>query len=170
LHVAAGRLFTLYLIAKAGAVRFPRQVKGLLRQGLGLRARSQAGEISSHGLVSAAGRLQNRFEGALVSDFTHPGNRRFAGHLWKHRDQVFAYLRHSEMEPTNNHGERSIRPAVILRKVWGGSRTARGADAHAILTSVLRTCVQQGRRGIDFLSEVLRAPPGNPPRLVSQTS
>jgi transposase len=164
------RCKTLLEIARAGAVRFPRQVKGLLRQGLGLRERSQAGEISPHGLAIAAGRLQNRFEGALVSDFSHAGNRRFAAHLWKHREQVFAHLRHQEMEATNNQGERAIRPAVILRKVWGGSRTARGADAQAILTSVLRTCVQQGKCGLDFLSEVLRAPPGKPPRLVFRTS
>lgn len=162
------RCATLLEIAKAGAVRFPRQVKGYLRQGLELRARSQAGAVSPHGLAIAAGRLQNRFEGALVSDFSHAGNRRFASHLWKHRDQVFAHLRHPELEPTNNHGERAVRPAVILRKLWGGSRTARGADAQAILSSVLRTCAQQGKRGLDFLSEVLRAPPGRLPRLVSQ--
>src|SRR5262245_38479758 len=50
---------------------------------------------------------------------------------------------------------------VILRKVWGGSRTWVGARAQSVLMSVWRTCWQQGRAALDFLSQLLR---GTPPR------
>lgn len=164
------RCKNLLEIAKAGAVRFPRQVKGLLQQGFALRDRRDRHELSAHGLAVASGRLQNRFEGALASDFSDPANRRFSNHLWKYRDQVFAYLRHPLLEATSNSGERALRPAVVNRKVWGGSRTPRGADAQSILMSVLRTCAQQGKQNLDFLSEVLRAPPGRLPRLIARTT
>ena len=48
---------------------------------------------------------------------------------------------------------------VILRKVWGGSRTWTGARAQAELMSVWRTCWQQGRSALDFLSQLLRGTP-----------
>jgi transposase len=50
----------------------------------------------------------------------------------------------------------SIRFGVILRKVWGGSRTWAGARAQSVLMSVWRTCWQQGRSALDFLSQLLR--------------
>ena len=59
--------------------------------------------------------------------------------------------------------EQAIRPAVVNRKVWGGNRTLRGARAQSVLTSVLRTCVQQGKDVLTFLSQTLR---GQPPPLL----
>ena len=55
--------------------------------------------------------------------------------------------------------ELAIRFGVILRKVWGGSRTWVGARAQAVLMSVWRTCWQQGRSALDFLSPLLRGTP-----------
>jgi hypothetical protein len=47
----------------------------------------------------------------------------------------------------------------ILRKVWGGSRTWAGARAQSVLMLVWRTCWQQGRSAVDFLSQLLRGTP-----------
>jgi transposase len=57
---------------------------------------------------------------------------------------------------TNRRAELAIRFGVILRKVWGGSRTWNGARAQSVLMSVWRTCWQQGRSALDFLSQLLR--------------
>ena len=46
----------------------------------------------------------------------------------------------------NWRAELAIRFGVILRKVWGGSRTWAGARVQAVLMSVWRTCWQQQRR------------------------
>jgi transposase len=53
----------------------------------------------------------------------------------------------------------AIRFGVILRKVWGGSRNWAGARAQSVLMSVWRTCWQQGRCALDFLSQLLRGAP-----------
>ena len=53
----------------------------------------------------------------------------------------------------------AIRFGVILRKVWGGSRTGPGARAQSVLLSVWRTCWQQGRSALEFLSQLLRGAP-----------
>jgi transposase len=62
--------------------------------------------------------------------------------------------------------ELAIRFGVILRKGWGGNRTWAGARAQPVLMSVWRTCRQQGRCALDFLSQLLR---GTPAALVLPT-
>ena len=144
-------------VATRGAVRFPRQVKRILQDALLLRDRRDEEEISRHGLSVAIGRLEHRMDRLLTWRRTDPVNERLAKHLDAHRNQLFTFLRHPEVEATNWPAEQAIRPAVVNRKVWGGNRTDAGASAQATLTSVLRTCAQRGRDGIEFLSKTLRA-------------
>jgi transposase len=61
------------------------------------------------------------------------------------------------VDATNWRAEQAIRPAVVNRKVWGGNRTWKGAQAQGVLSSVLRTCWQNNRPALDFISLALRA-------------
>ena len=76
--------------------------------------------------------------------------------LWGHRDELFTFLRQPGLDAPNWRAELAIRFGVILRKVWGGNRTRVGARAQSVLMSVWRTCWQQGRSALDFLSQLLR--------------
>jgi transposase len=145
--------------ATHGAVCFPRRVAELLRAGLDLRDRHLAGEVSRHGLAVARGRLENQLSDLIFPPKTSAANERLAQHLWAHRDELFLFLRQPGLDATNWRAELAIRFGVILRKVWGGSRTWVGARAQAVLMSVWRTCWQQGRSALDFLSQLLRGPP-----------
>jgi transposase len=145
--------------ATRGAVCFPRRVAELLRTGLALRDRHAAGEISRHGLAVARGRLENQLSDLIFPPKTNAANERLAQHLWAHRDDLFTFLRQLGLDATNWRAELAIRFGVILRKVWGGSRTWSGARAQSVLMSVWRTCWQQGRSALDFLSQLLRGPP-----------
>jgi transposase len=60
------------------------------------------------------------------------------------------------LDATNWRAELAIRFGVLLRKVWCGSRTWAGARAQSVLLSVWRTCWQQGRPAVVFLSQLLR--------------
>jgi transposase len=142
--------------AKRGAVRFPRRVAELLRMGLDLRDRHGAGEISRHGLAVARGRLENKLSELVFPAKANAANERLAQHLWAHRDDLFTFLRQPGLDATNWRAELAIRFGVILRKVWGGNRTWAGARAQSVLMSVWRTCWQQGRSALDFLSQFLR--------------
>lgn len=142
--------------ATRGAVLFPRRIVELLRQGFALRDRHAAGEISDHGLAVARGRLQHVLENAVFPSKTNVANETLAKHLWHHIGEFFAYLRHPGLDATNWRAEQAMRFGVILRKVWGGNRTWPGAKAQAILMSVWRTCWQQGRTALDYLSHLLR--------------
>jgi transposase len=145
--------------ATRGAVRFPRRVAELLRAGLDLRDRHAAGRISGHGLAVARGRLANRLAEAAFPPKSNPANERLAQHLWSHRGDLLTFLSEPGLDATNWRAELAIRFGVILRKVWGGSRTWAGARAQSVLMSVWRTCWQQGRSALDFLSQLLRGTP-----------
>jgi transposase len=66
-----------------------------------------------------------------------------------HRDSLYVFLARTDVEPTNNSSERDLRPSVIHRKVIGGFRSAWGAEASAIRTSILATARKQGRNLLD---------------------
>jgi len=134
-------------------------VSELLRAGLDLRDRHAAGEISRHGLAVACGRLENQLSDRVFPPKTNGANERLAQHLWAHRDDLFTFLRQPGLDATNWWAELPIRFGVILRKVWGGSRTWPGARAQSVPMSVWRTCWQQGRSALDFLSQLLRGTP-----------
>jgi hypothetical protein len=51
---------------------------------------------------------------------------------------MLTFLRCPSVEPANNRAERAIRPAVVLGKISGGSRSDDGANAHAVIASVDR--------------------------------
>ena len=141
--------------AARGAVCFPRRVAELLRAGLDLRDRHAAGEISRHGLAVARGRLENQLSDLIFPPKMNAANERLAQHLWEHRDDLFTFLRQPGLDASNWRAELAIRFGVILRKVWGGSRTWAGARAQSVLMSVWRTCWQQGRSALDHVSQLL---------------
>ena len=94
---------------------------------------------------------------------THAGNERFARFLSDHAADLFTFLEEPGLDATNWRAEQAIRPAVVNRKVWGGSRTQTGAQAQSILMSVLRSCAQQRRDALAFVSRILC---GQHPRLM----
>jgi hypothetical protein len=92
--------------------------------------------------------------------------RRLVKLLRKQRQRLFTFLYVAGVAATNNTAERAIRPAVVVRKIAAGNRSERGAQVHAVVTSLWQTCRQQelalnGVKGRDFLGVVttlLRSP------------
>jgi transposase len=73
----------------------------------------------------------------------HPDARRLCKRLVRYRAELTRFLQEKQVDGTNNAAERALRPAVIMRKVTGGSRSTAGAKAWATLASLLRTADQQ---------------------------
>jgi transposase len=71
-----------------------------------------------------------------------------------HRHSLYVFLHRDDVEPTNNSSERDLRPSVIHRKVIGGFRSAWGAEASAIRTTILTTARKQGRNLLDALRAI----------------
>ena len=73
-----------------------------------------------------------------------------------HKDDLFRFVEHPEIEPTNNLAERGIRPVVVIRKISGGSRSDKGAETTCRLLSVLQTAKLQSRDYIGFMNNLLQ--------------
>jgi transposase len=153
--------------ATRGAVVFPRRVKALLQESLETRDLRDARQITVSAAKARADALETRMEKLLEPIKSNSCNERLAKHLWKHRGQLFTFLRHPGIDATNYRAEQALRPAVVNRKVWGGNRTEAGAAAPSILMTVLFTAVKQGRDGMEFIGEVLRSMPGQRPMLLA---
>ena len=119
------------------------KVQAVLQDGLALRDRCNAGDISEHGLASARGRLAARLGRLIDTPPPLASAERFAKHLANEFPAVFLFLCDPSIDATNWRAEQAIRPAVVTRKVCGGNRTRRGADTQQVLASVVRTARQR---------------------------
>jgi transposase len=63
------------------------------------------------------------------------------------------------LELSNNRGERSIKPFVIGRKNWLFANTPAGADASAIIYSIVETAKENGLNPYQYLKHVLETAP-----------
>lgn len=82
---------------------------------------------------------------------------RIAKRLRQHEGNMFTFLFYpGVVTPDNNRAERAIRPAVVLRKISGGSRTSSGANATADLLSLAQTCRLNNTGFVPFILKALR--------------
>lgn len=83
--------------------------------------------------------------------------------LFARFDQLWLFLEIAGLEPTNNRGERSLRHAVIWRKLSFGTQSESGSRFVETLLTILETCRQQQRHPIDFLTAAIEALAANKP-------
>jgi transposase len=156
------RCHELLEVARGGAVIFPRRVKAILQEGLEVRDRRDAAEISAKTAARRADQLQARMVELTEPVKTHPANERFAAHLFRQQLHLFTYLRIPGIDATNYRAEQALRGPIVNRKVWGGNRTEDGAAAQGIIGSVLGTLRNKALQAIDWISGLLRAPAATP--------
>ncbi|HDZ02288.1 MAG TPA: hypothetical protein ENH52_12690 [Nitrospirae bacterium] len=75
--------------------------------------------------------------------------------IGKEINQLFTFLRHPGVPPTNNQAEQSIRSIVIFRKIIFGTRSEMGLRTHSILPSLILTARRQGKLPREFLQTLL---------------
>lgn len=87
--------------------------------------------------------LLRKIETKTYNPKTDPLAKEIQARTSKHHNQLLVCLDHHGVLPENNTAERAIRPQVILRKIFGGSRSSEGAKTHAVNTSVITTKLAQ---------------------------
>ena len=78
-------------------------------------------------------------------------------HIWDRADSLWTFLDHEDVEPTNNASERSLRHAVIWRKLSFGTQSPAGSRFVETLLSVIETCRQQNRNVFAFVTQAVQA-------------
>ncbi len=127
-----------------------------------IRLDTRRAELADADWTAASAAIEKRLDQWLAFFGYDPSKEmlRLVRHLRKYRGEWLTFLHYPEAPPTNNHAERMIRPAVVIRKTGGCNKTPTGSRVHQVLTSVIVTCHQQGKRFVDFVRRLARGPTG----------
>jgi transposase-like protein len=108
-----------------------------------LRLKKRWDELGDAPYEMKASRLEDRLDQLIAGVWDHADAKRLCKRLTRHRKELTRFLWDEKLDGTNNAAERALRPAVIMRKITGGSRSEQGAAAWAKLASLLRTADQR---------------------------
>jgi transposase len=116
-------------------------------------------KISRDELLRQANPIRQRV-GELLEQgtYTDPAFRaiRFCKNLLENFDALWTFLEHDNVEPTNNHAERSLRPSVIWRKKYFCTRSDYGTEYVARSASLNVTSKLQKKSPFNFLCTLLQ--------------
>ena len=132
---------------------FSKQLKRLVRDGLRLKKRR---DFSRERYASRIGLIHRRLCKLADATYGDADANRLGHRISKYRDQIFTFLDTPGVPSDNNHGERQIRPAVIIRKNQLCNRSEQGAATQAILMSVYRTLKLRGLDATKTIAGALR--------------
>ncbi|MBY0282099.1 MAG: IS66 family transposase [Alphaproteobacteria bacterium] len=92
-----------------------------------------------------------------IMDCLNPKTEALCYDLLNRFDTLWTFLYQENVEPTNNLAERGLRPAVIYRKLSGGSRSKWGMIFTERLLTVVCTFRQRAKNVFTFLTGTFRA-------------
>lgn len=131
---------------------FSKKTKRLIQDALRLRAREG---FTPEKYESRIELLYVRLLDLALANYTDKDTKRLAKRLEKYRDELFTFLHHPEVPSDNNHAEREIRNAVLMRKVIYGNHSKDGALTQSVLMTVFRTLKRRGYNPITTLVSAL---------------
>ena len=99
-----------------------------------------AKSLDHKGTIEQVEQLKGEVFQLTLRHYKHSTVRRFVNNLY-YRDieSLFIFVMDSDVDPTNNISERELRELVIQRSITHGSSSQRGANAMAMLISVIQT-------------------------------
>ena len=100
-------------------------------------------------------RLLDRLDNLVRERGSDPDVARLCSRLRKHAHGLFTFLIDEDVHHTNNHAEREIRPAVIMRKVMHQNRSDKAAHTQEVLMSVYRTLKLRGHDPVTTVVDAL---------------
>lgn len=114
--------------------------------------KDQQGKLSAQAYRDGYIKLAIRSAELFKKPRSSPAEESIHNRLEKQADHLFTFLLHQSVPATNNAAERSLRPAVVHRKISCGNKTRKGADTWQVLASVVTTTEQ--RNGVPFDQKV----------------
>jgi transposase len=142
-----------------------RDYQDLLRLAIHRAHQRDEGALWGAAYTAAVAAIERRCDALLASPVAGAEASRLWVRFREHRAHLFVFLYDPAVPPTNNASERALRNSVVHRKVTGGFRSDWGADAHAIVTTVLDTARKRGDDLLTTLQAALGHPAALPPGL-----
>ncbi len=113
--------------------------------------------LNHKGTPEMAGQLKAEIFQLTLRHYKHTITRKFVNNLYcRDGNDLFRFVTDSEIDPTNNISERELRALVIIRKISNGSRSTRGANATAMLLSIIQTLRFKRENVLQGLQAILK--------------
>lgn len=132
---------------------FAKKLRRLIADAIRLWRRRD--EMNSDTYASRRACLTKRLEELIATTWEEPNARRLTKRLKRHKKELFTFLDQPGVPFDNNLAERSIRPAVILRKNSYGNRSGQGADVQAILMTIFFTLKKRGHNPVKVVVQAI---------------
>ena len=94
--------------------------------------------------------FKKEFTALIEKKYAESTVEKVKGRMKRHVPFLFTCLDYDGVLPENNTAERAIRPQVVMRKIFGGSRSLAGAQAHQVNSSVIETMRKQNQNANFF--------------------
>jgi transposase len=108
--------------------------------------------------IRARERFQDRLLALAKPYFrTDAPQKTLAERIYNFSQDLFTFVEHPEVPSDNNPAERAIRPAVVYRKMSGGTRSQQGSATASILMSLLGTWQINGTDPMTACQQMLSA-------------
>lgn len=134
-------------------MQFYLKLRRIIRDGEKLQALGgELDEISFHRKLK---KLRRRLDDLLAWKNPNAILRDVIEKVRRQQDHILTFVAHGEGEHHNNYGEYVIKKGVLKRKVSGGSKSADGVHAYAVIQSIAMTCHLRKLSFCDFLKESL---------------
>src|SRR6059058_3466906 len=137
----------------------------LFRRAIHRAHQRDRGELRGVAYTAAVAAIERRCDALLATPVAGAEASRLWVRFREHREHLFVFLSDPTVPPTNNASEQALRNSVVHRKVTGGFRSDWGADAHAIVITVLDTARKRGDDLLTTLHAALGQPAALPPGL-----
>mgnify|MGYP000738480487 CR=1 FL=1 len=132
---------------------FSKKLKRLLQDAIRLKARE---DFHPDQFTARIQRFHERLLDLAFGEYKDRDTKRLAKRLDKYWDGIFTFLEHMDVPATNNHVEREIRFAVLIRKITYGNRSEKGALTQSILMTIFRTLKRRGYHPVEVIESALR--------------
>lgn len=132
---------------------FAKKLRRLIMDAIRLKRRRDA--YSPEAYQSRTQCITKRLQKLIDTPWTDKQAKRLIKRFRRHQDELFTFLEQADVPFDNNQAERSIRPAVILRKNSNGNRSEDGASTQAILMSVFFTLKKRGHNPVAVIRDAL---------------
>lgn len=133
---------------------FSKKLKRLIHDAIRLHERYDS--IDTETYQRRSDRLEQRLRAMIDHAWTNKEAKRLVKRLRRHEHELFTFVMETDVPFDNNHGERMIRIATIMRKNSYNNRSSKGALTQGILMSVFSTLKQRDLNPIDTVVSALK--------------
>jgi len=134
---------------------FSERLKRLIRDSIRLSKRRK--EVSSERFAARRQRLGTRLHDLLAQPWEDRHARRLVKRLRRHEAEVSTSLDPPGVPSDDNHAERQIRPAVMVRKNSYAKGSDDGSETRSVPMSVFRTLKRRGHNPVSAVLAAVRS-------------